>query len=66
MLLGQEKCGMENYQKAHWKYWALVKPQSVIGTITFKISTKQINDPNMKMKIFYNPEDALTWLKSVN
>ena len=52
--------------KAGWKYWALVKPDSTIGKITFKKSTKQINDPNMSMKIFTNPDDALIWLKSVN
>ena len=55
-----------NLAKAGWKYWALVKPETKIGTITFKNSTKKINDPNMAMKIFSNPEDALNWLKSVN
>ena len=55
-----------NLSKAGWKYWALVKPDSTIGKITFKKSTKQINDPNMSMKIFTNPEDALIWLKSVH
>ena len=52
--------------KAGWKYWALVKPESTIGKITFKKSTQQINDPNMKMKIFDNPEEALIWLKNIN
>lgn len=52
--------------KAGWKYWALVKPESKIGTITFKNSTKQVYDPNMSMKIFNNPDDALDWLKNHN
>lgn len=52
--------------KAGWKYWALVKPESTIGKITFKKSVKQVNDPNMSMKIFNDPEEGLTWLKSVN
>lgn len=52
--------------KAGWKYWALVRPDSTIGKITFKNSIKQVNDPNMQMKIFYTPETALEWLISVN
>lgn len=52
--------------KAGWKYWALVRPESVIGKVTFKNSIKQVNDPNMKMKIFHNPDEALDWIISVN
>jgi hypothetical protein len=51
--------------KAGWKYWALVRPESTLGKITFKKSINKVDDSNMKMKIFHEPEDALDWLKTL-
>ena len=52
--------------KAGWKYWALVRPTSTIGKISFKNSINKIEDNYMTMKIFQEPEEGLEWLKNVN
>ena len=57
---------VQGLSNAGWKYWALVRPDSFSGKLTFKNSIKQVNDPNMVMIIFHNPEDALEWLISVS
>lgn len=53
-------------KKAGWKYWALVRPNSFTGKLTFKNSINQVNDPKIQLKIFHTPEKALEWLTSVN
>ncbi|MFX0062805.1 MAG: hypothetical protein ACFFC7_11550 [Candidatus Hermodarchaeota archaeon] len=52
--------------KAGWKYWALVKPENIIGKMSLKRHIRRVEDPNLTLKIFVDPQSALEWLESMN
>jgi hypothetical protein len=48
---------------AGWKFWALVKPASVIGQQNMKRLSEEFAKAGVTLKVFSDPVEALVWLK---
>lgn len=47
-----------------WKYWAIVKPEKVVGQLTLKRLAERYSGLGVKTQIFSNPDEAKKWLES--
>lgn len=50
---------------AGWNTWAMVQPEAVIGQMNIKKFTENFLALGLKVKVFREPGEALTWLRSV-
>ncbi len=50
--------------KAGFKYWAVIFPKSVIGSLQMKRFVKEYSDRGVTVEMFDSVEPALTWLES--
>jgi hypothetical protein len=48
---------------AGWKYWAIVMPDAALGRANMRRFIREYADRGVDVRVFENPEDALTWLK---
>lgn len=51
--------------KTHWKYWALVEPESKVGVMTMS-KFKFYTDHGIVLEIFKSIKEGLNWLDNVN
>ena len=49
--------------KAGWKYWAIVMPEKVIGQMNMKRWAKTYSEGGIKVEVFNNPDEALSWIE---
>jgi hypothetical protein len=47
-----------------WKYWAIVKPESVIGQLNIKRLAGNVAEEGVVTKFFSYPDEAMAWLES--
>lgn len=50
---------------AGWKYWAIVLPQNVIGRMNMQQFIDQQSQAGVTVRVFSDPNEALSWLDSV-
>lgn len=50
--------------KAGWKYWAIIMPQKVIGQLNMKRFIETYSDMGLTVKVFSDPDKAMSWLDS--
>lgn len=49
--------------QAGWKYWALVRPEKVIGQMSMKQIIKDCARSGVTVQVFSDPEEAMKWLE---
>jgi hypothetical protein len=49
---------------AGWKYWAIVKPEHVIGKMNLDRFAHDYGQMGITVRFFSDPDEALEWLKS--
>lgn len=50
---------------AGWRHWAIVQPAKVIGRINMARVTRKYNDLGMNVRMFSDPDEAMTWLDAL-
>ena len=50
--------------KAGWRFWAIVLPTSVIGTMQYNQMAEELGKLGLKVELFVNINDAMKWLKA--
>jgi len=48
-----------------WQYWALVVPQDIRARMNLNDIVKQFYDQGVRVMVFTDPDEAMTWLKKV-
>ncbi len=55
----------ETLKSGCWKYWAIVLPEKTVGQMNMRNLAAESGKRGLTVKLFSDPEVALTWLKSV-
>ena len=49
---------------AGWKFWAIVRPEKMVGQVTMKNLAATYGNYGITSKSFTDPKDAMWWLES--
>jgi|APLak6261675434_1056106.scaffolds.fasta_scaffold06159_2 hypothetical protein len=52
--------------KSGWKYWAIVNPEKAVGKMQMSRNAKVMEMGGIKVATFSTPDEALSWLRSVD
>lgn len=56
---------LPNAVDAGWKYWALVVPHSQMARINMSEFVNSFYNMGVRVMVFVNPDEAMTWLEEI-